>query len=762
MAYNLLDAQELSQLKAHEPNRFSYITQGGEFLNIQGLDLLPIEDIDEAKLNEAARIMRGFIFSMLEKSKSGHPGGSSGKVEQFLGMILGGAFAFDALDPKNTGRDRVVWSAGHCSPGLYSGLTLLYESLKQQGRSFDKDILRTVMAEDLPRFRKYDGPQGHIENYCPLSDIATGPSGHGMPSAGGIAIAHKSSGLDTTVWTFMGDAESEEGMTYEARNVLATMGIDNMVVSLDYNHFGIDGAIEEVVKTPYINHWLGLGWNVIEINGHNVLECVYAYRLAKNKVFNNGNPTVVIAHTLKGKCYGAVENSCKSHGAPAKYDDYIQIMKSLGFAIPGVEGQAEKDIEVVLNAITPELSQYIVERLDAAKKLVKTEEENIARMKSRMGDRPLLNPMTIKRPDVLPPELVFEQGSNVATRKASQAFFEWLMKQSAFFWSGAGDLSGSVLIAKSEEVYGVINRDNPLGRGVRFGIAEQNMAMMSAAMTADRLPGGFAPVCVFGTYAVFSSMMTNAVRLMCIGNHLYPEHKGFFIMLSAHDGPETGEDGPTHQGLYWMSMFNAYPGIKVYKPTDANETIEMLFYALEKGEPIALSITRPDVLVLKRENGVPPAREAVNGAYVYRNYQENGDRKVVLVISGMQVLLNTLATLRELEAQGLDIKILVVTSPELFEELRKTDRAKADSIFSDEERERAVAIHAGWKGFLYPFLLPGDYVEKSICIDTYLKSGTVDQVYELAKLTSEDIKGKVMGALKTKMLESKVEVLNEF
>jgi transketolase len=423
-------------------------------------------------------------------------------------------------------------------------------------------------------------------------------------------------------------------------------------------------------------------------------------------------------------------------------------MKDLGFEVPGVEGDIVPDMQVVLDAITPELAEYIVQRLDVAKNLIKTEEENISLMKSKLGDRPLQNPMAIRRPEILPPELTFEEGSKVATRKASQAFFEWLMKQSAFFWSGAGDLSGSVLIAKSEEVYGIINRENPHGRGIRFGIAEQNMAMMSVAMTADRLPGGFAPVSVFGTYAVFSSMMTNAVRLMCIGNHLYPEHKGFFIMLSAHDGPETGEDGPTHQGLYWMSMFTAYPGIKVYKPTDANETIEMLFHALETGEPIALSVTRPDVSVLKRENGVPSAREAVNGAYVYRNYQETGGRKVVLAISGMQVLLNTLETLPDLEAQGLDVKILVVTSPELFEDLRKTNRAKADSIFSDDERERTIAIHAGWKGFLYPFLLPGDYVEKSICIDTYLKSGTVPQVYDLAKLTSEDIRGKVMDALK--------------
>ena len=754
MSYNLFLEEDVDKLKSVEPKRFENEIKGGRYLDLQGLDLSGVEGVDIEKLQEAARIMRGFIFATLEKSKSGHPGGSSGKVEQFLAMILGGAFAFDVLDPKNTGRDRVVWSAGHCSPGLYSGLALMYESLKKAGKDFDPEQLRTVMAKDLLKFRKHDGPQGHIENYYPLSDIATGPSGHGMPAAGALAITHKSSGLDTNVWVFMGDAESEEGMTYEARNLLNTVGTDNMIVAFDYNHNGIDGVIEEVISTPMLNHWQGMGWNVIEVDGHNLLELVYAYRLAEKKIFKNGSPTVVVAHTLKGKDYGAVEGSCKSHGAPAKHEDYVPIMKNIGFDVPGVEGEVEQDLNVVTSAITEDLAGYISSRLDVAKSLLKTGDELVSQMKEKMGDRKMVNPMEIKRPETLPEELIFEQGGKMATRKASQAFFEYLMKETAFFWSGAGDLAGSVLTSKSEDVYGVINRENPYGRGIRYGIAEQNMAMMGAAMTSDRLPGGFAPVSVFSSYAVFSSMMTNAIRLILIGNHLYPEMKGFFIMLAAHDGPETGEDGPTHQGLYWMSMYNAYPGIKVYKPMDANETIEMLFYAIEKGEPIALSITRPDTPVFQRgENAccgqfVPEAREAINGAYIFKDYKNNGNKKLPLVISGMQVLQNTIDIVPDLEAQGYDVKLIAVTSPELYEDLKKENPEKANIIFTEEDRGLAITLHAGWKGFLYPFLLPSDYEKRTIAIDTYLKSGSVDEVYGLAKLNSNDIKERVLNIVK--------------
>ena len=213
----------------------------------------------------------------------------------------------------------------------------------------------------------------------------------------------------------------------------------------------------------------------------------------------------------------------------------------------------------------------------------------------------------------------------------------------------------SILTGAAENVYGIINQKNPLGRGIRFGIAEPNMAMMSAALTQDILPGGFQAMSVFATYGVFTSIMSNAVRMALITNDTNAICKGFFIVLAAHDGPETGEDGPTHHGLFWMSLFNAYPGIKVYKPLDANETIEMLFYAMEKGEPVAFSVMRPNTRCLNaafvklREVQFQPAREAINGAYVFKHYSENGKKKIALAICGGQVLANVLEILPDLE-----------------------------------------------------------------------------------------------------------------
>jgi len=745
--YNILEKSDLEALKSDVPERIKAEIKGGEYLNLKDLALKKLPEIDEVKLKDLARIYRGLMNASIEAAQSGHPGGSSSKVEQILSLLISGVMSFDFLDPKNTGRDRVVWSAGHCTPGLYGALSLVYEALKKNGANFDAKKLNAVMGEDLVNFRHINGPQGHVESYSPLADLSTGSSGHGLSGAGGLATLHQSCGLDNIrTYVIMGDAETEEGMTYESRNIINSLGLKNLTVMLDRNHYGIDGNTNEVISSPYLNHWLGLGWNVIEVDGHNFTELVYAYRKAKQG-FGNENPTVVLAHCTKGLCYGVNEGSSDSHGKPAGHDEYIGIMKKLGFNVPGVKKQVGDDIKVVLEQLNNDLAKYLSERLDVNKNNILPEADLKAKMDKALAGRKLISPTKITRPKELPKELVFSGDKPVATRKASAAFFTWLMKQSAFFYVGCGDLAKSILTIDAENVNGIINRQNKLGRGFRFGIAEQNMSMMSCAMTQDILPGGYQAVSAFSSYGVFTSMMANSVRMALIGNHVNPKNKGFFIMLAAHDGLETGEDGPTHHGLYWMALFSAYPGIKVYKPMDANETIEMMLYALEKGEPIALSVARPDTPIFDRTKGIPPAREACNGAYVYKNYSNNGHKKIVLAICGGQVMANTLEILPELEKEK-DVKIIAVTSPELYEDLRKSDPAKAQSILSDEERNKVVAIHNGWKGFLYPFILGADYEKRGLGVNNYLKSGPPKEVYQLAKLTPQDIKEKILTAVK--------------
>ncbi len=746
--YNILEQKDLDALKQAEPQRFELKTEGGWYLNLQGLELAPVEGLDNEKISRLAKIVRGLAFAAIDGIKSGHPGGSSSKVEQVLAMVLSGVLAFDPMNPKHAGRDRVVWSAGHCTPLFHSTLALIYHALQQKGETIDKDALGAVLPECLARFRHCDGPAGHVESRYALADVSTGASGHGFSMALGLAMLQKSNGLAGKVWVIAGDAETEEGMSYEARNSIVSMGADNIVVTLDWNGFGIDGPITDVISTSYLNHWFALGWNIIEVDGHNVLELASAYKKAREG-FSNGRPTVVICHTIKGKHYGKLEGTADSHGTPAAHPDYIEIMKALGFNVPGVEGETKKDIDIVLEKFTREDTLYVLERLEANKKLLQPEKELAVKLETALKGRPMADYKTIKRPSILPSELVFKEGDNVSVRKATEAFFKWLMGQTAFFYVGSGDLAKSILTTAAENVYGIINVTNPLGRGFRFGIAEQNMAMMATTLTQDILPGGWQAMSVFSTYGVFTSIMSNQVRMALINNDVNPKSKGFFIMLAAHDGPETGEDGPTHQGLFWMSLFDAYPGIKVYKPNDANEAIEMLFYALEKGEPIAFSVMRPPTPVFMRglstdsRYSIPPAIEAVNGAYVFKPFSNNGKPKKVLAVCGGQVLANVLAILTELEL-ALDIKIISVTSPELFVELRRLNSAKAEAILSEEERANVITLHNGWSGFMDPFILPADYEERTLEIDKFLKAGPPKEVYGLAKFDTQGIKEQIL------------------
>ncbi|MBI4873862.1 MAG: hypothetical protein HY822_04420 [Acidobacteria bacterium] len=713
-------------------------------VDLRGQAPAELEGLDERRLSTLARIVRGLAFTAVDSANSGHPGGSSSKTEMALALVASGVFGFDAARPKHPGRDRLVWSSGHCSPLFHALLALVYECVRRRTPERSAGLRETMTyPEHLPAFRGLNGPSGHVESEYPLADACTGSSGHGIPAAAGLAALHRSCGLPTRVFVLAGDAETEEGMTYEARNLASKLGLENLVVLLDYNTFGIDGSIGEVLPAPYLAHWSAFGWNIIEADGHNLRELVSACRLAAAG-FGNGRPAVVVCHTVKGKHYGKLEGTADSHGMPLAHGEYVEAMRKLGFE---VSDNGQRNIEAVLAALGEAEIDYLLARLEAAAARVPAETQLVETMRGALGDRPMADYRSLTRPEVLPPELLFQEGGLVPTRRASEAWFAWAMKHSGFFYIGSGDLAKSILTGKAEQVYGLMSRDNRLGRGIRFGIAEQNMAMMSVSMAGDRLPGDFHPLTAFASYGVFSVMMANSVRMALISNEVNPDARAFFILLAAHDGPETGEDGPTHHGLFWMSLFSAYPGIKVYKPLDANEAVEMLFHAAGRGEPVALSVVRPPVPVFRRGNGVPPAREAVQGAYVFKPYAENGKRKLPIVVCGGQVMANVLAALPHFESDA-DIKIVAATSPELYEDLRRNDPQKAQAILSDRERAEALAFHNGWKGFLYPFLLSPDYEQRAFGMDRFLRSGRPAELYASVAFDPAGIRDKIAVRLK--------------
>ena len=332
-SYNLLEKEGREALAHNQPQRLEYRAEGGAYLNLKGLTLDPLPEIDEQKIAQLCRVVRGYIFAAVDAAQSGHPGGSSSKTEQVLTLLASGVLGFDPRRPKHPGRSRVVWSAGHCSPLAHSTVALIYEALRRQGFTLSgADAGYAVFPEQLARFRRWGGPSGHVESEYSLADTSTGSSGHGFSAGLGFAVLHRSCGLPTKAFVIAGDAETEEGMSYEARNLASNLGVRNLIVTLDYNNFGIDGPITEALPSPYLNHWFCQGWNLIEVDGHNIRELAYAYRLAASG-FGPERPTVVMCHTTKGLHYGRLENTADSHGTPLKHDEYVQAMHDLGFPV---------------------------------------------------------------------------------------------------------------------------------------------------------------------------------------------------------------------------------------------------------------------------------------------------------------------------------------------------------------------------------------------------------------------------------------------
>jgi len=184
MSSTLASRFDLEELAASEPHRFQYHAEGGAYLNLRGVALEPLPEIDESKTANLCRVVRGLAFAAVDAAQSGHPGGSSSKAEMVLSLLLSGRLGFDAWNPKHPGRSRVVWSAGHCTPLFHGLVSLVYEALRRKGFTLPGPAAKAaVYPEQLAGFRRWGGPSGHVESQYALADTSTGSSGHGFSAA---------------------------------------------------------------------------------------------------------------------------------------------------------------------------------------------------------------------------------------------------------------------------------------------------------------------------------------------------------------------------------------------------------------------------------------------------------------------------------------------------------------------------------------------------------------------------------------------------
>lgn len=258
-----------------------------------------------------ARRLRAIILKMIHAGKSGHPGGSFSCLD-ILMTLYGDIMNFRSQEPEWADRDRCILSKGHGCPALYAVLA--------ESGFFPKDWLMSLRQLGSPL-------QGHPDRFrLPAVEAATGSLGQGLSIAQGIAMAGKLDKKDYRVFCIVGDGEIQEGQIWEAAMSAPKFKLDNLTVIVDYNHGQIDGRSDDVMNLePLKDKWKAFNWNVVEVDGHDrsALKKILPTRAADK-------PTMILAHTIKGKGVSFMEGVIDWHGVAPSDDELKKALKELG------------------------------------------------------------------------------------------------------------------------------------------------------------------------------------------------------------------------------------------------------------------------------------------------------------------------------------------------------------------------------------------------------------------------------------------------
>jgi transketolase len=265
------------------------------------------------ELNEISRQLRLDILDMTTKAGSGHPSSSFSATEVVTVLYFGGVLRYRSDDPHWPERDRFIMSKGHAAP-------LLYAALAQAGY-FDREMIWSLRQVDSP-------VQGHpIQDVMPGVEATTGSLGQGLSIGVGHVLGGRLNKQDYRVYVLLGDGECEAGQIWEAAMSAAHFKADNLVAILDYNKYQETGPISrEMALEPLVEKWRSFGWHVEEADGHDVEDLSAKFEVVKRV---KGKPSIIIAHTVKGKGVSFVEADFTFHGRALNPDQAAQAREEL-------------------------------------------------------------------------------------------------------------------------------------------------------------------------------------------------------------------------------------------------------------------------------------------------------------------------------------------------------------------------------------------------------------------------------------------------
>ena len=590
-------------------------------------------------MNHAADNIRLLAVSMVEKAKSGHPGGAMGGAD-FINVLFSEFLVFDPDQQTWEGRDRFYLDPGHMSPMLYSALAL-------QGK---------YTIDDLKTFRQW----GTICPGHPERDIihgienTSGPLGQGHTYAVGAAIAEKflearlgSTMMQHKIYAYISDGGVQEEISQGAGRIAGLFKLNNLIMFYDANEIQLSTECDVVMRENTRMKYESWGWNVLEING-NAPDEIRAALILANKEENR--PTLIIGHTVMAKGArkedgSSYERSVKTHGAPLGGGAYENTVKNLGGDLndPFVVFDDVKELYEKRNA---ELREIVKERHAAEEEWRKANPEKAEQMKAWFsGDAPKVdwNALVQKR--------------DVATRVASANCLGVLAEQVPNMVCSSADLCNSDktdgFLKKTHE----LAPDDFTGAFFQAGVSELTMACVCIGMY---LHGGVIPAC--GTFFVFSDYMKPAIRMAAL-------MRVPIKFVWSHDAFRVGEDGPTHEPveqeaqIRLMEKLKNHKGqdsVRVFRPADADETTVCWQMANENMDtPTAMICSRQNVNSLPEGTDYSQVRK---GAYIVK---DDPNYDVILLASGSEVS-TLLAGAELLNADGVKTRIVSVPSEGLF------------------------------------------------------------------------------------------------
>lgn len=590
-------------------------------------------------MNHAADNIRLLAVSMVEKAKSGHPGGAMGGAD-FINVLFSEFLVFDPDQPTWEGRDRFYLDPGHMSPMLYSALAL-------QGK---------YTIDDLKTFRQW----GTICPGHPERDIihgienTSGPLGQGHTYAVGAAIAEKflearlgSTMMQHKIYAYISDGGVQEEISQGAGRIAGLFKLNNLIMFYDANEIQLSTECDVVMRENTRMKYESWGWNVLEINGNDPDEIRAALILANKE---EQRPTLIIGHTVMAKGArkedgSSYERSVKTHGAPLGGGAYENTVKNLGGDLndPFVVFDDVKELYEKRNA---ELREVVKERHAAEAEWRKANPEKAEQMDAWFSGN---------APKVDWSELV--QKRDVATRVASANCLGVLAEQVPNMICSSADLCNSDktdgFLKKTHE----LTPDDFTGAFFQAGVSELTMACVCIGMY---LHGGVIPAC--GTFFVFSDYMKPAIRMAAL-------MRVPIKFVWSHDAFRVGEDGPTHEPveqeaqIRLMEKLKNHKGqdsVRVFRPADADETTVCWQMANENMDtPTAMICSRQNVNSLPEGTDYSQVRK---GAYIVK---DDPNYDVILLASGSEVS-TLLAGAELLNADGIKTRIVSVPSEGLF------------------------------------------------------------------------------------------------